>query len=83
MLTCTTPKSRNYSFGYLIGSNPSRDAWMDYLNNNTVEGYYTLNSLYKMLKKKGIDIPLVTLLHNIIEGKKEPQSLAHFLITKS
>ncbi len=83
LLTCTTPKSRNYSFGYLIGSNPSRDVWMDYLNNNTVEGYYTLNSLYKMLKKKGIDIPLVTLLHNIIEGKMEPQSLAHFLITKA
>ena len=83
LLTCTTPKSRNYSFGYLIGSNNNKDLWQEYLNNNTVEGYYTLKSIYKLLKQKGINIPLINVLYDIVEGKKEPSYLVKFLIKKA
>ena len=51
LLTCSSVKSRNYSFGYVIGSTKNKKEIDSYLNNNTVEGYYTLNSIYKMLQK--------------------------------
>lgn len=82
LLTCSSEKSRNYSFGYIIGSTKNKDKIKEYLNNNTVEGYYTLNSIYKMLEKKGIDIPLITLINDIVSNNKDPETLATFLINK-
>ena len=56
MLTCMSTKSRNYNYGYLIGSTRDPKKINDYLNNNTVEGYYTLDTLYKLLIRKNIEI---------------------------
>ena len=52
LLTCTSYKSRNYTFGKLLGSHS--DKTTDYVNNTTIEGRYTLKVLYDMLKKKKI-----------------------------
>ncbi len=82
LLTCTTTKSRNYTFGFLIGSSNDKNEWINYLNNNTVEGYYTLYSLKKILDQKNINIPLITILYEIIEGMKKPKELGEFLIKK-
>jgi len=82
LLTCSSEKSRNYSFGYVIGSTKDKNKIDEYLKNNTVEGYYTLNSVYKMLRKKGIEIPLITLIHNIVCNNQDPNDLASFLINK-
>lgn len=83
LLTCSSTKSRNYSFGYVIGSTKDSEKIKEYLNNNTVEGYYTLNSIYKMLQKKGIEIPLITLINNIVCNNQNPNDLAEFLIKKA
>lgn len=82
LLTCTSTKSRNYSFGYVIGSTKDREKIKKYLEENTVEGYYTLNSIYKMLQKKGIEIPLITIINNIVCNGEDPDTLATFLINK-
>jgi len=82
LLTCSSTKSRNYTFGYVIGSTKDKDKIKEYLENNTVEGYYTLNSIYKMLQKKGIEIPLITLINNIVCNNQNPADLATFLINK-
>ena len=82
MLTCTSTKSRNYSFGYVIGSTKDKEKIEEYLKNNTVEGYYTLDSVYRMLQKKGINIPLITLIYNIVVNNQNPEDLATFLISK-
>lgn len=83
LLTCSSIKSRNYSFGYVIGSTKNKDKIEEYLRNNTVEGYYTLNSIYKMLQKKGIEIPLITLINDIVCNGTNPNDLAEFLIKKA
>lgn len=83
LLTCSSTKSRNYSFGYVIGSTKDKYKIEEYLNNNTVEGYYTLNSIYKMLQKKGIEIPLITLINDIVCNGTDPSDLAEFLIKKA
>ncbi len=82
LLTCSSPKSRNYSFGYVIGSTKNKKEIDKYLKENTVEGYYTLNSIYLMLNKKGVSIPLITLIYNIVCEGMNPSMLASFLISK-
>lgn len=83
LLTCSSIKSRNYSFGYLVGNTKNKNKIEEYIKNNTVEGYYTLHSIYKMLEKKGIDIPLITLINNIVCNNQNPEDLAEFLINKA
>ncbi len=82
ILTCSSPKSRNYSFGYVIGHEKNEVAIKKYLLNNTVEGYYTLATIYKMLKDKHIKIDLIEVIYDIVYNYKEPDALAKFLIKK-
>ncbi len=82
MLTCTSTKSRNYSFGYCIGSTKNPKKIQEYLAKNTVEGYNTLDTIYRLLKKKGITIELINIIYDIVYNELDPEELAKFLIIK-
>lgn len=82
LLTCTSVKSRNYTLGKLIGEGKSAKVIEDYINNNTIEGLYTLKSIRKLLNNKNIEMPIIDLIYDIIINKKEPSNLAKFLIEK-
>lgn len=82
MLTCSSTKSRNFSFGYCIGSTKGVKKIKEYLVKNTVEGYYTLDTLYCMLKKKRIKIELVNVIYDIVYNNESPDKLITFLISK-
>ena len=83
LLTCTSSKSRNFSFGKLLGSKTSPDIINDYLKNNTVEGYYTLKSIYQLLKNKNIKIDLINVVYDIVFHNENPKILIDFLIAKA
>ena len=82
MLTCSSTKSRNFSFGYCIGSTKDNKKIQNYLDNHTVEGYYTLDTIYHLLKRKKIKIELINIIYDIVYNSKDPETLATFLITK-
>lgn len=82
LLTCTSTKSRNYSFGYVIGSGATKEEIDNYLKENTVEGYYTLKSIYKLIKNKKIKMPIIDLIYKIIMNGDNPQLLISFLVNK-
>ena len=82
IMTCTSTTSRNYSFGVLLGKGASKNEIDEYLKNTTVEGMYTLQSIYKLIHKKRIKMPIINLIKDITEGKKEKEDLLKFLITK-
>lgn len=82
LMTSMSKKSRNYSFGYVIGSTGDQTAIKEYLSTHTVEGYHTLKIIIRLLNKKHIHTPLIFLIDDIIEGKKDPHELANFLIEK-
>ena len=78
-LTCTSTKSRNFSFGKLIGEKRSKEELDEYLKNTTVEGFYTLESIYKLLKNKKVSIPIIDLIYDIaVEGKNPEESMVLF-----
>ena len=82
LLTATSTKSRNYTYGTLIGKKLSQKAIDEYVNNTTIEGLYTIKSIYKLLKHKKVRIPIINLIYDIIEKKKKVEELPKFLITK-
>lgn len=82
ILTCTSTKSRNFSFGKLIGENKSKEEINEYLKNTTVEGYYTLTSIYKLLKDKHVSIPIIDLIYDIAVEGESPEKLLTFLVEK-
>ena len=82
LLTCTSSKSRNFSLGKLIGEKPPREEIDKYLSNTTVEGYYTLESIYQLLKDKEVTIPIIDLIYEIAVQGKDPELLLVFLVFK-
>lgn len=82
LLTCTSEQSRNYKFGKLVGSNVSKEELDEYINNTTIEGLYTLKSIYKLLNDKKVNMPIIDLIYNIILKNENCEKLFEFLITK-
>lgn len=83
LLTCTSTKSRNYSFGKLLGEKRPKAEIEEYLKNTTVEGFYTLESIYKLLNDKKVSIPIIDLIYDIAVEGKNPEELLTFLVEKN
>lgn len=83
LLTCTSEKSRNYTFGQLVGKKASNSEIQEYLKNTTVEGYYTLKSVYQLLKSKNISVKTIDLIYNIINNNDDVENLIKFLVEKN
>ena len=79
ILTCTSLKSRNYRFGKLIGSHASIEEIEKYKSEYTVEGLYTLKSIYKLINNKKINIPTINIIYDIVFKNKEVDSLIKYL----
>lgn len=82
LLTCTSPKSRNFSFGKIIGENRPKEEIEEYKSKTTIEGLYTLDSIYLYSKKFKIDMPIIDLIYNIIYKDSTPEDLLTFLVKK-
>ena len=82
LLTCTSTKSRNYTLWKMIGERKPKEEIDNYINNTTIEGLYTLKSIYKLLRRKKVKMPIIDLIYNIIFKETDPDKLASFLITK-
>lgn len=82
LMTSTSSSSRNFSFGCLIGEGKSKQVVDNYLKETTVEGMYTLQSIHKLVKKKNVKMPIINLIYDIINGKKDKEEILSFLIEK-
>lgn len=82
ILTCTSSKSRNFSFGTLIGKRKKEEEIKKYKEETTIEGLYTLQSLYQLLKIKQLEMPLIEVLYQIIYHQEDPSNLITYLISK-
>jgi glycerol-3-phosphate dehydrogenase (NAD(P)+) len=81
VLTCTSHKSRNTSFGYRIGLGESFDTIISG-NGTTVEGIDNAKNLYNMEKKFGMEKTVTRLLLEIIDGSFSQEQLVA-IIAKS
>lgn len=82
MMTCTSTKSRNYSFGYLIGQNSSKEQIDNYKNNNTIEGLGTAKAIYNLSKEKNIKLNICTIIYNILYKNDNYNNIIKYLENK-
>ena len=82
LLTSTSTKSRNFSFGKMIGENQPKELIEEYQKNTTIEGLYTLKSIHKLIKNKKVKIPIIDLIYNIVFNGYDCSNLQTFLINK-
>ena len=83
LLTCTSENSRNFTFGELLGKNNNKEDIDNYLKKTTVEGYYTLESIYQLLNGKNVKIPIISIIYDIVNNHKNPEGLLTFLVKKA
>lgn len=79
MLTCTSTKSRNYTFGTILIN--KKEQIEDYKNKNTIEGLGTTKALYNYLKEKNIASQLINIIYRIIYENDNPNTLIKYLET--
>ena len=81
-MTCTSYKSRNYSFGKMIGQKKSQDEINEYKSSNTIEGLGTALAIFNLAKNKKIDLLLCTIIYNIIYKNEDINTLINYLEKK-
>ena len=75
LLTCMSSKSRNYCFGKLLGKGMNAKEALNSMKVNTIEGLYTLDAIYDILKQKKIIVNSITLLYDVIYNGKKVDNL--------
>ena len=79
ILTCNSTKSRNYSFGRMIGEKVSKEKLDEYIDNTTIEGLYTLKSIYDLIHRQKIKMPIINIIYDIVYNHKDIKLLEEYL----
>lgn len=82
LLSCTSSSSRNYTYGKLLGSGASKKELEDYLKSNTVEGVYTLKSIYGLIKSRRVKMPFIDFVYDVVFGYRKSNDIISFLKEK-
>lgn len=74
-LTCTSDKSRNFSFGKEIFRNGLEVTLKN--NKNTVEGYKVYKIVSQIIRKYNLDTPVFKLIIKVLDGKLQPKDFVN------
>ena len=78
-LTCTSEKSRNFSFGLAIGRLGSGQI-KEIIKTKTVEGYWATKIAYKIIKRYKINAPIITYLYQILYNKADSKAFINYIV---
>ena len=70
LLTCTSSKSRNYSFGKYIYQNMTPEQAYEKMGTKTVEGIAALKSIKALLDKRYVNVCSIDTLYDILYNNK-------------
>jgi glycerol-3-phosphate dehydrogenase (NAD(P)+) len=79
LLTWNSLKSRYYSFGKMIGEGKDKKIIDEYVENTTIEGLYTLKSIYDLIHRKKIKMPIINIIYDIVYNHKDTKLLEDYL----
>lgn len=83
ILTCTSSKSRNYTYGEMVGKKGNQKETKKYCEENTIEGINTINALVILFKKKHIKCPILYTIYDILNKEEKPNKLIECIIRKN
>lgn len=80
--TCMSQHSRNRRAGIALAAGQT----MDYIREHThmvVEGFFAVESVYKVAKKLGLDLPITNALYEVLYQKKSVKDALQVLMDRS
>jgi glycerol-3-phosphate dehydrogenase (NAD(P)+) len=81
LLTCSSPQSRNYSFGLAIGQGKSAAEALAGAH-GVVEGAATARIAAELAIRHGVDMPIVTAVHEAIDRGASPKQVIARLLAR-
>lgn len=79
-LTMNSPQSRNYSFGYALGSGQDKSLVLG--AHGVVEGYYTTEAVVKKASDLGVDMPITQAIYQILYQGREAREVIDELMSR-
>jgi glycerol-3-phosphate dehydrogenase (NAD(P)+) len=76
VLTCSSPKSRNFAYGMAIGKNENLD------DLPLAEGAHTAKTAAKLAQKLGVDTPVISTVSDILDNKLTPHEAVDLLLSR-
>lgn len=76
VLTCTSEQSRNYRYGFALGSGKGFDP------TTTVEGAATARAVRQLAADQGIDMPICTVVADLTEQKTDVAAALNTLLSR-
>lgn len=81
LLTCTSMKSRNFTFGYNLVTQ-THEQVLEYRKNTTIEGLDTLDAIKLLLNNRNIKMTILDVIDDIVNNKENPKLLLDYLMNK-
>ncbi|VAV87948.1 Glycerol-3-phosphate dehydrogenase [NAD(P)+] [hydrothermal vent metagenome] len=72
-LTCSSPKSRNYSLGFKLGQGEPLKQILG-ASNTVSEGVFTAGVVVDIARKNNIEMPICEAVHAIVDGQSDPDT---------
>lgn len=76
VLTCTSAQSRNFRYGQALGAGRGFDPTI------TVEGAATAKAVSNLAEKRGLDLPITTMVAALIDGRADLSSAIQSLLSR-
>lgn len=76
VLTCSSPQSRNFSYGMAMGRGESVEGL------KLAEGAHTAGIALKIAEENNIDVPIIGAIVNVLEKKTTAREAVHTLLTR-
>jgi glycerol-3-phosphate dehydrogenase (NAD(P)+) len=76
VLTCSSPKSRNFAYGMALGQSETLD------DLPLAEGVHTAKTAAKLSQELGIDAPIISTVSDILDGTVSPHEAVDLLLSR-
>jgi glycerol-3-phosphate dehydrogenase (NAD(P)+) len=78
LLTCSSPQSRNFSFGISLGRGQKPDA----IHGGLAEGVFTAPILLEMARERAVDMPIASAVAALLDGKMNVDEAIESLLSR-
>jgi glycerol-3-phosphate dehydrogenase (NAD(P)+) len=78
LLTCSSPQSRNFSFGINLGRGQKPDA----IHGGLAEGVFTAPVLLQMARERAVDMPIASAVAALLDGKMNVDEAIESLLSR-
>ena len=66
----------------MFGEGVNRDIIQEYINNTTIEGLYTLESIHNLVRSDNKKVDIIETIYNIIYKNDDVDKLREYLVKK-